>query len=51
MLIVEQHVPKLAAICDRLYVLDSGDVVFEGTRDDLSDRSEIRDIYLGEAGL
>jgi branched-chain amino acid transport system ATP-binding protein len=51
MLIVEQHVPKLAAICDRLYVLDSGNVIFEGSRGDLERRLDIRDVYLGESEL
>jgi branched-chain amino acid transport system ATP-binding protein len=48
MLIVEQHVAKIAGICDRLYVVDSGEVIFEGTTDALDGRLDIRSIYLGD---
>lgn len=47
MLIVEQHVGKVAAICDRLYVLDSGQLTFAGTPAELQSHGDIASMYLG----
>lgn len=46
-LLIEQNVPKSLAIADRGYVLESGRVVLEGTREELAEEDLIRKAYLG----
>lgn len=46
-LIVEQNVRAGLSIADRGYVLDQGEVRFEGTADQLIDADQIQDLYMG----
>ncbi|MBX0324126.1 ABC transporter ATP-binding protein [Halomicroarcula sp. F13] len=46
-LLVEQNAVAAMKIADRCYVLDRGEVVFEGAADELRANDEIRDRYLG----
>jgi len=46
-LLVEQNATVALSLCDRGYVLLSGDVALSGTADDLSDREAMLDSYLG----
>jgi len=46
-LLVEQNVAQALAIADRAYVLESGDLVLEGTGKDLLSDPRVRTAYLG----
>jgi len=46
-LLVEQNAVAAMKIADRCYVLDRGQVVFDGPAEDLRNNQEIRDKYLG----
>ena len=46
-LLVEQNVAQALAIADRAYVLESGDLVLEGTGKDLLTDPRVRTAYLG----
>ena len=47
MLIVEQNANLALAIADRAYVLESGDLVLEGTGKELLSDPRVRTAYLG----
>jgi branched-chain amino acid transport system ATP-binding protein len=49
MLIIEHDVALVAAVCDRVYVLDFGRLIMEGTADDVRRDPRVRDAYLGSA--
>ena len=46
-LLVEQNAVAAMKIADRCYVLDRGEVVFEGAAEDLRQNQDVRDRYLG----
>jgi branched-chain amino acid transport system ATP-binding protein len=46
-LLVEQNAVAAMKIADRCYVLDRGQVVFEGDAEELQNDQETRDKYLG----
>lgn len=46
-LLVEQNAHSTIALADRTYVLRNGEIVLSGTRQELTDRREIVDLYLG----
>lgn len=46
-LMVEQNIREAMPIADRLYILTAGENRFEGTPADLSDDTQIMDIYMG----
>jgi branched-chain amino acid transport system ATP-binding protein len=47
-LIVEQNAAQALALADRGYVLETGEIVLEGTGQDLLDDDRVRAAYLGE---
>jgi branched-chain amino acid transport system ATP-binding protein len=49
MLIIEHDVALVAAVCDRVYVLDFGRLIMEGTADEVRRDQRVRDAYLGSA--
>jgi branched-chain amino acid transport system ATP-binding protein len=48
-LLVEQNTHLALGVADRGYVLAAGEVVLQGTSEELSDRSALLDSYLGVA--
>jgi branched-chain amino acid transport system ATP-binding protein len=46
-LLVEQNVRLAMEVADRFYVMEMGDIVFEGTPSELEGQEEIRKAYLG----
>lgn len=46
-LLVEQNVRKALEVAHRVYVLDMGQKKFEGTRNELSQRGNLAELYLG----
>jgi ABC-type branched-subunit amino acid transport system ATPase component len=49
-LLVEHDMTLVMSVCDYLYVLDFGDLIFEGTPSDVHDSPVVRAAYLGELG-
>ncbi len=47
MLIVEHDVPLVLSLTDYVYVLDFGELIFEGTPDEVRASTIVRDAYLG----
>lgn len=48
-LLIEQRARQALRICDRGYILDSGQVVLEGKASDILDNTEMTRLYLGQA--
>ncbi|NBY59424.1 MAG: branched-chain amino acid ABC transporter ATP-binding protein, partial [Synechococcaceae bacterium LLD_019] len=48
MLLVEQNVYAALAIAQRGYVLEAGELVLEGTAQELRENSNLRSSYLGD---
>jgi branched-chain amino acid transport system ATP-binding protein len=51
LLVVEQNTSQALDLCDRAYVLVEGRIVLDRRRDELADRTELLDTYLGRADL
>jgi branched-chain amino acid transport system ATP-binding protein len=49
MLIIEHDVALVAAVCDRVYVLDFGQLIMDGTPDEVRNDARVREAYLGTA--
>jgi branched-chain amino acid transport system ATP-binding protein len=49
MLIIEHDVALVAAVSDRVYVLDFGRMIMEGTADEVRRDQRVRDAYLGSS--
>jgi branched-chain amino acid transport system ATP-binding protein len=49
-LLAEQVVDKTLPICDRLYVLDLGQVVLEGNPEAVAKSRALREVYIGHGG-
>ena len=49
-LLVEHDMTLVMGVCDYLYVLDFGNLIFEGTPVDVHDSPVVRAAYLGEIG-
>ena len=46
-LLVEQNLAVATELADRIYVIDQGEIVFEGTPDELEANPDVRDRHLG----
>ena len=46
-LLVEQNLAVAMELADRIYVIDQGEIVFEGTPDELGANPDVRDRHLG----
>jgi lipopolysaccharide export system ATP-binding protein len=47
-LITDHNVRETLALTDRSYIIYSGQVLMEGSRDDIVNDPEVRRLYLGE---
>ncbi len=47
-LIIEHHVPLVLDVCDRIYVMDHGVVIAEGSPDEIMRDPHVLEAYLGE---
>jgi ABC-type branched-subunit amino acid transport system ATPase component len=47
-LLVEHDMSLVREICDRIYVLDFGEIIFEGTAEEMQRSSLVRAAYLGD---
>jgi len=50
-LLVEHDMPLVMSVCDYIYVLDFGQLIFEGTPDEVARSSVVQAAYLGSATL
>ncbi|WP_115865680.1 ABC transporter ATP-binding protein [Halorussus litoreus] len=48
MIIIEQNVRKVLEIAEHVYILEQGELVFEGETAELRDEDDIMDMYIGE---
>jgi branched-chain amino acid transport system permease protein len=48
-LLIEHNIPLVMGVCDHLYVLHLGEVLAEGSPDEVTRREEVVRAYLGEA--
>jgi ABC-type branched-subunit amino acid transport system ATPase component len=49
-LLVEHDMTLVRDICDYVYVLDFGQLIFEGTAEEMQDSAQVRAAYLGDFG-
>jgi len=47
-LITDHNVRETLGICDRAYVLGNGDILADGSAEDILNNKQVREIYLGE---
>lgn len=46
-LVVEQNIPQITDLADKLYVLEEGQITFEGNKDDALSNDNLKEIFLG----
>jgi branched-chain amino acid transport system ATP-binding protein len=46
-LLVEQNIPQIAELADRVYVMEEGRISFEGDKDEALSNEHLREIFLG----
>ena len=46
-LLVEQNIPQIAELADRIYVMEEGKISFEGNKDEAFGNEHLREIFLG----
>lgn len=46
-LVVEQNIPQITDLADKLYVLEEGRITFEGSKDDALSNDDLKEIFLG----
>lgn len=47
-LITDHNVRETLGICDRAYILSDGDVIAEGSAEDILQNQQVKEVYLGE---
>ena len=48
-LITDHNVRETLAVCDRAYVIKSGELLASGSSDEIAHNSDVRQHYLGES--
>ena len=46
-LLVEQNIPQIAELADRIYVLEEGKISFEGNKDEALNNEHLKEVFLG----
>ena len=46
-LLVEQNIPQIAELADRIYVMEEGQISFEGDKDEALSNEHLKEIFLG----
>ena len=46
-LLVEQNIPQIAELADRIYVMEEGRISFEGSKDEALSNEHLKEIFLG----
>jgi len=46
-LLVEQNIPKIAELADRIYVMEEGQISFEGNKEEALGNERLKEIFLG----
>lgn len=46
-LLVEQNIPQITEMADRIYVLEEGEISFSGSKDDALGNEHLKEIFLG----
>jgi len=46
-LIVEQNIPELFEMADKIYVMDEGRISFRGSKEDALSDDQLKEIFLG----
>ena len=46
-LLVEQNIPQIAELADRIYVMEEGQITFEGSKDEALGNDALKEIFLG----
>jgi branched-chain amino acid transport system ATP-binding protein len=47
LLVVEQNIPQITTLADKLYVLEEGRISFEGSKEDALGNDHLKEIFLG----
>ena len=45
--LVEQNIPQITELADRIYVMEEGQISFEGSKDEAVNNEHLREIFLG----
>ena len=45
--LVEQNIPQIAELADRVYVMEEGRISYEGDRDEALNNEHLKEIFLG----
>ena len=45
--IVEQNIPQIIEMADKIYIMEEGAISFEGSKDDALDNEKLKEIFLG----
>ena len=46
-LLVEQNIPQIAQLADRIYVMEEGKISFEGNKDEALNNEHLKEVFLG----
>jgi branched-chain amino acid transport system ATP-binding protein len=46
-LLVEQNIPQIAEMADRIYVMEEGHISFEGNKDEALNNEHLKEVFLG----
>jgi len=44
---VEQNIPQIAEMADRIYVMEEGRISFEGNKDEALNNEHLKEVFLG----